>query len=112
VRNISTVARTWAGFRAFFGSPPGASLIQGQIRHQPSQSGILLPQVPELPDLGGHQLPKLLFPAVKGLLADNRLPGDLGHLGSLFGLLQGKGNLLPGKSGPLHRENSPCQIFH
>jgi hypothetical protein len=73
--------------------------VQGEIRHQPAQPGILLLQLPELADLRGHQAPKLLLPAVKRLLANAHLAGDLGHLRALFGLLQGKGNLLVGKSG-------------
>jgi hypothetical protein len=87
-------------------------LIQGEVRHQPVQPGILLFQLPELADLRGHQAPMLFLPAVKGLLADTHLAGDLGHLRPLLGLLQDKGNLLVAKPGPLHRENPPCQISH
>ena len=67
---------------------------------------------PALEHFRGHQAPKLLLPAVKGLLANPHLAGDLGHLRPLLGLVQGKGNLLIGKSGPLHRENPPCQMVH
>jgi hypothetical protein len=86
-------------------------LIQGELRHQPEQPGVLFCKLPGLTDLGGHQSPKLLLPAVKGLLANPHLAGNLAHLRPLRGLLQGKGNLPVGKPGPLHRENPPGQIF-
>jgi hypothetical protein len=35
----------------------------------------------------------------------------LTHSRPLLGLLQGKSNLLLGKSGPLHRENPSCSDF-
>jgi hypothetical protein len=62
-------------------------LVQGEIRHQPAQPGVLLFQLPELPHLRGQQAPELLLPAVKGLLANAHLAGNLGHLGALLGLL-------------------------
>jgi hypothetical protein len=36
--------------------------VQGEIRHQPAQPGVLLLQLPELPNLGRHQPPELLLP--------------------------------------------------
>jgi len=91
--------------------PPGLPLQEGVDPPVAAQPGVLLLQLPELTDLRGHQSPKLLLPALKGLLADPHLAGDLAHLGPLLGLLQGKGNLLISKTGPLHRENPSCQIF-
>ena len=54
--------------------------------------------------LGGHQPSKLLLPAVKGLLADARLAGDLAQGCPLLVLQQGKGDLLVSKPGPFHGE--------
>jgi hypothetical protein len=40
-------------------------------------------------------------------IRENSSPSE----GARQGLLQGKGNLLVGKTGPLHREFPPGQIF-
>jgi hypothetical protein len=86
--------------------------VQGQIRHQPAQPDVLFLKLSELADPGGHEAAKFFLPAVKRLLADTHLAGDLGHLRPLLGLLQSKGNLLVGKSGPLHREILLARLIH
>jgi hypothetical protein len=48
VGKSSTVARTWAGFKAFVGYLLEHFLVQGQIRHQAAQPEILLLQSPKL----------------------------------------------------------------
>ena len=49
---------------------------------------------------------RIFLPAIKGLLADAHFAGNLFNCGTLLGLMQRKGDLLLGKSGPLHRRKT------
>jgi hypothetical protein len=63
---------------------------------------ILIAQLAELADLGEPELRVLLLPQLKTRLAHAELSTYVGHRGAAFRLAQRKGNLLVGKSLPLH----------
>jgi hypothetical protein len=77
--------------------------IQGQIGDQALQPGILVPQLPELPNFQETHVGVSLLPDVVGRLADPHLPTDVRNRLAGIALLQGKQDLLLGELRLLHR---------
>jgi hypothetical protein len=77
--------------------------IERQIGHQPLQSSVLIPQLPELTNFEEPQVAVALLPDIERRLADPHLPADVRHRLSRGGLLEGKQDLLLGEPRSLHR---------
>ena len=77
--------------------------IERQIGHQPLQSGVLIPQLPELADLEKPKVAVALLPDVERRLADPHLSADVRYRLSGGDLLEGKQDLLLGIPRSLHR---------
>src|SRR5882762_4177929 len=77
-------------------------LIEREVGHQALEARVLIAQLAELADLGEPELRVLLLPQVKARLAHPELPAYICHRRPAFRLAQRHGNLLVGKSLPLH----------
>ena len=90
------MSRRLAVVRSFFDDFLEDVPIERQIGHQSLQSGVLVPQLPELTNLEKPQVAIALLPDVEGRLADPHLPTHVPHRLSRGGLLEGKQDLLLG----------------
>jgi hypothetical protein len=96
--------------RAFFSDFQQDVPIQRQIGHQALQPGVLVPELPELPDLEQPHVRVPLLPGVVGRLADPYLPTQIRDWLAGTALHQSKQDLLLSELGLLHCFLSlPCK---
>jgi hypothetical protein len=100
------MSRRFDVVRSFFDDFLQDVPIQRQIGHQPLQSGVLVPQLPELADLKQPQVAVALLPDIERRLADTHLPAHVRHRLSGGHWLEGKQDLLHSESRSLHRSLS------
>jgi hypothetical protein len=77
--------------------------IQRQIGHQALEPRLLITQLPELANLQETHVRVALLPHVVGRFANTHLPADIRNRLPGISLLEGKQDLLLGKSALLHR---------
>jgi hypothetical protein len=71
-----------------------APAIQAEIRHQPFQTAVLVPQLSQLSQLTDPQPRVLFLPGIVGAFADPNFPTNIRHLLAAFSLPQNRHDLL------------------